>query len=155
AGLLLGVALGMPAAIRHTPQVVAAIRHQSAAYTELTSPPLWRQALVRAEWDLRYERPELGFVFLALASGGCIVGLRDRRIAATIWGWLAFAAIALALYGTRSFQPFRNVVPLVPPACAAAGLFVAWLGRRLRQRVLVGAVFAGWLFFAFAVPLFG
>ena len=154
AGLVLGVVLGMPATIRQTSRVVEAIHHQSSLYSEMSSPPLWKQALVRAEWDLRYEKPELGLVFLVLVFGGCIVGLRDRRIAATIWGWLAFGVVALALYATRSYQPFRNVVPLVPPACAAVGLFVAWLGRRLRQPVLVGAVFAGWLFFAFGVPLF-
>ncbi len=153
AGLLLGVALGMPASIGQTQKVADAIRHQAAAYREMTSPPLWRQALVRAEWDLRYEKPELGLTFLALAACGLAVGLRDRRISATVWGWCAFAAIALALYGTRRYQPFRNLVPLVPPACVAVGLLIARLRERLRRPVLIGAVFAGWLLVSLAIPL--
>jgi hypothetical protein len=153
AGLLLGVALGMPAAIGQTQKVADAIRHQAAAYREMTSLPLWRQALVRAEWDLRYEKPELGLVFLGLAGCGLAVGLRDRRISATVWGWCAFAAIALAVYATRRYQPFRNLAPLVPPACVAVGLLMARLRERLRRPVLLGAVFAGWLLVSFAIPL--
>jgi hypothetical protein len=153
AGIFLGVAIGMPAAIRQTPKVMEAIRRQSAAYREMSSPRLWSQALVRAEWDLRYERPELGLPFLVLAACGLAAGLRDRRIAPTIWGWLAFATAALALYATRRYQPFRNLVPLVPPACAAVGILVGRLRERFRRPALVGAAFAGWLLYSFAIPM--
>jgi hypothetical protein len=153
AGLVLGIAIGMPAAIRHAPAVLRGIRKQELEYRQMSSPPLWRQAIGRAEWDLRYERPELGIAFLVLAAAGLFAGVRDRRVAPTVWGWLVFAVLAAALYATRRYQPFRNVVPLVPPACVAIGILVTRVNERLRRPSLVGAVFGAWLLFAFAVPL--
>lgn len=153
AGLVLGVAIGMPTVIRHAPDVVRGIGGQALEYRQMSSPPLWRQAIARSEWDLSYERPELGVAFLVLAACGLVAGVRDRRIAPTVWGWLAFGGLALALYATRPYQPFRNAVPLVPPACAAIGILVARARERLRPAALIGAAFAAWLLLAFAVPL--
>jgi len=152
-GLALGAALAMPAVVLHTREVYDAIRNQATAYGQTTSVPLWQQAFRRAEWDIRYERPELGVVLVLLALGGLIVSLRDRKAASTIWGWCGFAAVSLVMYGRQSFQPFRNLLPLVPLACIAASLFFVWLRSRLSRPFWADAVAVLWIAVAFVVPL--
>ncbi len=154
-GLLVGAALAMPALLHHSGEVFGAIAFQSRAYAEFTSPPLWKQAFFRAEWDFLYKRAELGFVFVVLAVWGLVLGLRDRKIAATLWGWCAFAASGLVLYGTRSFQPFRNLMPLVPVACVAVALLFVRIRERTRRPLAVDALALAWVLLAFAVPLAG
>lgn len=63
-GLLVGAALAMPALLEHPGDVNDAIARQSNFYAQHVSPPLWKQAFLRAEWDIPYENAELGFVFL-------------------------------------------------------------------------------------------
>jgi hypothetical protein len=60
-------------------------------------------------------------------------------------GWLLFAALLLAAFVTRPFQPFRNLLPLVPMICIAAAIALSDLldwARKGRRRWLntVGAV---------------
>ncbi len=154
AGLLAGAALAMPALLAHSREVVEAIRFQAIQYAQLAAwPPLWRQAFLRAEWDLPYERAELGFVLVAVAAGGLVTALRHRATRATACGWIAFGSIALVLYGRRAFQPFRNLLPLVPIVVIAAALFYAHVRGRLRNPRLLDAAACAWLLVAFAFPL--
>ena len=121
AGAAAGAALAMPAVLLRTRDVIGAIRFQGQAYGTIPSgAPLWRQAFVRAEWTLTYQHPELGVAFAAAAVVGLILVLGGRETSPVGWGWAAFAVLSLALYGSQKFQPFRNLMPLVPVACAAA-----------------------------------
>ena len=153
AGLALGLALAMPAVVLHPVDVKNAIHTQAVIYAHLTSDVLWRQAILRAEWDLPYEHPELGIVYLVLMTAGLVLALRDKRLAPTVWGWLLFSAICVVLYARQPFQPFRNLLPLVPPSCLAVAILYAKVRERLRRPVWadVGAV----VLFAllFGVPL--
>ena len=154
AGLLAGAVLAMPALITHSGEVLEAIRIQAIQYAQLTAwPPLWRQAFLRAEWDLPYEHAELGFVLVAIAAAGLVTALRNRATRATACGWIAFGSIALILYGRRAFQPFRNLLPLVPILVMAAALFYAHLRERLRKPRFLDAAACAWLLVAFAFPL--
>ncbi len=154
AGLLAGAVLAMPALITHSGEVVEAIRIQAIQYAQLTAwPPLWRQAFLRAEWDLPYEHAELGFVLVAVAAAGLVTALRNRATRATACGWIAFGSIALALYGRQAFQPFRNLLPLVPIVVICAALFYADVRDRLRKPGLLDAAAFLWILIAFAVPL--
>jgi hypothetical protein len=137
----------MPGIVTVPEQVLAGIRRQSELYRELTSPPLWPQVVERAEWDLPFRGPELGWTFVALAAAGLAVALRDRRIRPSAAGWMLFLALVVMLYSRQSFQPFRNFLPVVPIACVA----VAVLFERLRARIswagaaaflLIGTLFA-------------
>jgi hypothetical protein len=152
-GLIAGAALAMPALLKHPREVYDAILQQGTFYRELSSVPLWRQTFLRSEWDLPYDRAELGFVFVALAVGGLVAGLRDRRIAPTLWGWCAFAAMALVLYARQPFQPFRNLLPLVPLSCAAIGILYVRVRERMRRPLGLDAGALLWVALAFAVPL--
>jgi hypothetical protein len=132
AGVLAGMVVGMPALVLHPQEVVAAIQRQNDLYIHLDrTPRLWEQAIVRAEWDIPYDHPELGIPFLLLAAAGAGVALRDRRLAKTVAGWLLFIAVSLVLYLPKSFQAFRNLLPHVPLLC----LLVAVLYARLRERL--------------------
>jgi len=153
-GAVAGLLAGMPAVLTRPADVIAAIRFQGAAYRSFASgAPLWRQALVRAEWDFPYEHPELGVLFLVAAAAGLVVMLRDREMAATGWSWAAWAAVSLALYGTRMFQPFRNVVPLVPAACAAAGIAYTALRARLSRPLRLDAAALVCMLLLWGAPL--
>ncbi len=152
-GLVVGAVVAMPALVAHPRAVFDAIVQQGTQYSELASPALWRQALVRAEWDVPYDRPELGPAFVLFATGGLLLGLRTKEIAPAIRGWWAWIGVAAALYGTRSFQPFRNMLPLVPPACVGVSLlYVRWsaLSKRPRLVALAGVV---WVLASFGVPV--
>lgn len=152
-GLAVGATLAMPVLLVHPGAVVQALRFQNAAYAQFVSPPLWRQALVRAEMDLPYEGPELGLGLVALALGGIVVALRDRRARPAAAGWCAFAAASLLFYGYRPFQPFRNLLPLVPLVCASASLFFLSVRRSLRSPRFADALGMVWILAVFVVPL--
>ena len=134
AGAAAGAVIAMPAILLRTRDVIAAIRFQGQAYgTILSGAPLWRQAFVRAEWTLTYEHPELGVVFVAAAVVGLVLVLRGRETSPVGWGWTLFVVLSLALYGSQKFQPFRNLMPLVPVACASAAVAYARARAGLRK----------------------
>ncbi|HEX6865555.1 MAG TPA: glycosyltransferase family 39 protein, partial [Thermoanaerobaculia bacterium] len=137
--------IAMPGIVTAPEQVLAGIGRQSELYVELTSPPLWPQVVERAEWDLPFNGPELGWTFVALTAAGLAVALRDRRTRPSAAGWMLFLALVVMLYSRQSFQPFRNFLPVVPIACVA----VAVLVERLRSSwahatafLLIGTLFA-------------
>ncbi len=137
AGLVGTAALAMPALRLNPHDAYASLKQEAIFYGTVVAPPLWRQALLRAEWDIPFNGAELGFVFIAAAAAGIVVCLhRDLRV--TLLSWCAYAGIAFALYGTRSFQPFRNLLPLVPLACVAVALLFVQIRGRVRRRVWIG-----------------
>lgn len=154
-GLIAGATLAMPALIRHWREVYAAIRYQAVLYAQIGSPSLARQALLAAEPRVLYERAELGFVFLAFSAVGIVIGLKDMRLRPILWGWLAFAGIALVLFSRQFYQPFRNLLPLVPPACIAAAIAFARLRRRMKRPGWADALAFVWIFAFFGIPLAG
>ena len=121
--------LAMPALVAEPKLVFASLLAASDFYEEITSPSLWSQIFGRAQWNLPFEGPELGGPFVALALAGLGVALWDRRTRATACGWALWMAVALVFYGRQTFQPFRNLLPLVPIACVA----VAVLHAKLRE----------------------
>lgn len=142
-----GMVVAMPALVYNLRGVWLAIRHQNKLYENLpATPTLWSQTVQRAEWDLPYEHPELGYVYLFLVAAGTLVALRDRRTAKAVAGWLVFFLVCLVLYLPKSFQAFRNLLPLMPLSILLVTLFYLkvreWLGRQTWGRALVdvGAV---------------
>lgn len=130
AGAVGAALLAMPALVLVPHRVLAGVQRQAALYANRTSIPLWRQAFERAEWDFPYDRPELGWIFVALAAAGLAAALRDRQIRQSALGWTLFAAASLVLYTGQGYQPFRNLLPLLPIACVAVAILVQKLPRR-------------------------
>ncbi len=153
AGLVCAAPVAMPALLMHSQEVLEGIAEQGRQYARLTSPSLLHQVFVRAEWDHPYEHPEMGIAFVLFAAAGLALGLKSKRTAPTVCGWIAFAAVSLALFGSRPFQPFRNLLPLVPLACVGASLFYLALSERLRRPRMVAAAGLLWIAVAFGFPI--
>ncbi|HWM90965.1 MAG TPA: glycosyltransferase family 39 protein [Thermoanaerobaculia bacterium] len=139
AGAIGAALLAMPGLLVVPDKVFGGMRRQSELYAKLTSPPLWPQVFERAEWDLPYPGPELGWIFVVLALAGLAVALRDRRTRPSALGWTLFLALNLTLYLRQSFQPFRNLLPLVPIACVAVGVLYERLRERVPRKIWVDA----------------
>jgi hypothetical protein len=131
AASILALLLAMPALALRTRDVVNGLHIMDSVYGSQEAGSYWDQAVHRAEWDLPTSHPELGIVFLLLTVAGLAVGLRERRWRGAVAAWLLFGAATGLLMAPYQFRAFRNLLPLVPLACAAAALLYA----RLREAV--------------------
>jgi 4-amino-4-deoxy-L-arabinose transferase-like glycosyltransferase len=126
--------VSMPRLVLRTAEVLDAIRETSDAY---------------AAWDggIRYvdevvTNHEIGVAVLVLGLIGTVLLVVERRSRATTLGYLAFAAVTGVNLAGSSYQPFRNVLPLIPFLCiGAAGAVVA--GGGLLDRALPSLPRAG------------
>ncbi|HYO13275.1 MAG TPA: glycosyltransferase family 39 protein [Thermoanaerobaculia bacterium] len=121
--------VAMPALVLRTGEVRTQLQAQSEVYRRDVIGSYWDQAILRAEWDLPFNHPELGTTFLALTAAGLAIGLWDRRWRKTVLGWILFAAATFALFAPYQFRAFRNLLPLIPLAC----LLVTLAYARLRE----------------------
>jgi hypothetical protein len=128
--------LAMPALILRTAAVLNSLREMDAIYGVQAIGSYWEQAVHRAEWDLPVLHPELGIAFLILTAAGLVVALRDRRWRPALFGWLLFAAGTALLVAPYKFRAFRNLLPLIPLACALVALLYAWARERFPRRAL-------------------
>jgi hypothetical protein len=129
AAAVLAAVVGMPALALRTESVAKALRYEASLYGQPFGS-YWDQAVRRAEWDLPFDHPELGWPLLLLAAVSLTAALADRRQARAVLGWGAYAAALGLLLSRFGFHPFRNLLSLVPllavlPAC---------LYQRLRRR---------------------
>ncbi len=151
AGLLCGIALGAPATFLHWRTVTHDVAITAGNYYVITSSPGYFGQAVSAL--------ELGWPLMIAGGAGIVLMLRRRESRRTAIAWLLFAIVLLAPFVNRPFQPFRNLLPLVPPFCIAAGIAFsdlldwAWEKQRPLFRaatlVLIGACSA-----TLALPLF-
>lgn len=123
--------LAMPGLVLAPENVLAGLRRQSELYGKLTSVPLLPQIFEQAEWDLPFQGPELGWTFVLLAFAGLAVALWDRRTRIPALGWTLFVVLNLVLYLRQSYQPFRNLLPLMPVLCVAVAVLFAWIRERM------------------------
>jgi hypothetical protein len=134
AASILALLLAMPALALRTQTVLHGLRDMGSVYGSQEAGSYWDQAVHRAEWDLPTSHAEVGIVFLLLTVAGLAVGLRDRRWSGAVTGWLLFGVTTGLLVAPYQFRAFRNLLALVPLACAAAALFYAWLRERTSRR---------------------
>ena len=127
--------LAMPALWLRTAAVLHGLREMNAIYGFQEIGSYWDQAIRRAEWDLPVTRPEVGIGFLILFVAGLAVGLRDRRWSGAVAGWLLFGIATGLLVAPYKFRAFRNLLSLVPLACALVALLYAWARERFPRRV--------------------
>ena len=124
----------MPALVLRTEAVLHGLRTMDLVYGIQEMGSYWDQAIRRAEWDLPLCHPEIGIVLLILPARGSrgpagppLVG-RGRRLA-------PFRDHHRLLVAPYKFRAFRNLLSLVPLACALAALLYAWVReRRLSSR---------------------
>jgi hypothetical protein len=147
-GLLAGLFLGVPTVLLHPDRIIAELRSQAAFYQTIRSDQnYWSAAL--ATW-------EIGLPLAGAGIAGIIWMLCDRNTRLAAVSWLAFVVPFLAAVAWSSFQPFRNLLPIVPLICIAAALLcdrvtdridrsdrplLAWLSPAL---ILALAISLGW-----------
>ena len=141
AGLLVGIVAGVPATILHWRSVVRDIAGVAAHYRIIDSKPgYFGQAVGNLE---------LGWLVVLAGCVGLVLMVRQKSTRSTIVGWCLFAATLLAPLIGKPFQPFRNVLPLVPPFCIAAAIAFAalihWARREAHSplRLIAAIVLAG------------
>ena len=146
AGLFVGVLAGAPASLFNWRAAWHHVGVTAANYFVIDSKPGYFGQAVTFE---------LGW-FLALASlTGLALMLRDRSTRPTACAWSLFGVALLAIFLGKPFQPFRNLLPLVPPLCIAAAFaftrLIAWARPsvlRVTVAILLISIAAGTSLFA-------
>ena len=131
--------LAMPSLLVEGAVIWRGLLRENAGYSTHRSPSYWDQAVRRAEWDLHFERPEVGLTFLALALAGLAVAAAVPRWRRDGIAWSVFAALMVGFHARYAFQPFRHLLPVAAVCCVAVGVLAAWLGARLRRPVALVA----------------
>lgn len=132
AGLLSGIALGAPATFLHWTAVLRDVAIIAGNYGVITSSPGYFGQAVSAI--------ELGWPLTIAGGAGIVLMLRRRQTRTSASAWLLFAVVLLAPFVQRPFQPFRNLLPLVPIFCVAAAIAFSDLldwAQQMKQRMLL------------------
>lgn len=136
AGLLGGIFVGVPAAVLHPLKIVEELRTLARFYQTTQSDS--------AYWCAALSGSEIGLPLMVAGVAGIIWMSWSASTRNVILGWIAFALLLLSAVIWTSFQPFRNLLPLVPPLCIAASLFCDQVGRYFEKRESRSA-FVPWL----------
>lgn len=141
AGALTGAALGMPALVLKPRAVLDALREQAVHYANpsIMSP----DAVSRPSLLMQtFERYELGLVLPVAGAAGLAILLGRRETRRVAIPWILFGIALLVPVLSFPFQPFRNVLALVPLLIVAAAIVCDSLSRLGRAGTLVGAFLA-------------
>lgn len=112
ASLAIAALLSTPALISDPARIVSALHEQAAFYkSNSETNSYWRQTVSFAE---------AGIPLIVAAVCGVTLMLRSAALRSTTVSWLCFAAVMFAAFLPQNYQPFRNLLPLVPLACIAA-----------------------------------
>jgi 4-amino-4-deoxy-L-arabinose transferase-like glycosyltransferase len=129
-GLLLGIALGAPATIFNFRTALHDVAITAGNYQIIGSTPGYFGQAVGAF--------ELGWLLALAGCVGLVLMFRGPSTRSTALGWSLFAILLLAPFVGKPFQPFRNLLPLVPPFCIAAAIafsdVVDWARRAAQSR---------------------
>lgn len=130
AGLFAGIFCSVPGAVLHPSGIAREISGISRFYQTIHSEAgYWRTAFLAEE---------IGIPLMIAGLAGIIWMLWSAPSRRTALSWIAFGLLLLSAIVSSSFQPFRNVLPLVPPLGIAAALI---LGRiRLASASWIGPV---------------
>lgn len=145
AGLFAGIFCSVPGAILHPSRIAGEIRGIARFYQTIHSDAgYWRASL---------SSDEVGYPLALFGLAGVIWMLCRPTTRTVALSWIAFALLFLAAIVSSSFQPFRNVLPLVPLLCIAAALGCDWLGQYLALRERAGAT--SWILVAMILIVAG
>lgn len=140
-GLFLGVLCGVPAAVLHPEKIVGELRYITKFYQSIQSE--------HGYWQAAFSAAEIGVPLMIAGLAGIIWMFWNPTTRKVAVSWIAFALLLVSGFVSSSFQPFRNLLPLVPPLCIAAALTCVWLGeyleRRARRPVLASSFVAALL----------
>ena len=129
AGFVSGIFIGGPMTFLQPRKVWHDILANVKAYDWIP----WRQSYFAQATSMS----ELGWPLLLISCAGLVLMLRQGRTRGVALGWILFGATVIGLFAGKSFQPFRNLLPLVSPLCIAAAIafvsLIGWARRRLHR----------------------
>jgi len=147
-GLFIGIFCGVPGAVLHTEKILGEIRYIASFYQTIRAEQgYWRAAF--SGWEIGVSLMTVG-----LAGIGWMSWNRSTR--SVVVSWIGFALVLLPALVFSRFQPFRNLLSLVPPLCIAAALLCDRLAEyfaRPDRRWALTSWLAPALFLAVALPL--
>ncbi len=114
AGLFAGIFCSVPGAVLHPSGIAREISGISRFYQTIHSEAGY--------WSTAFSAGEIGILLMIAGLAGIIWMLWDAPVRRTALSWIAFGMLLLSAIVSSSFQPFRNVLPLVPSLCIAAAL---------------------------------
>ncbi len=89
-------------------------------------------------------RFEVGWPLIIAGVAGLLLMLRSENGRALALGWIVFGTLLVGLFIAKPFQPFRNLLPLVPLLCIAAALAfdqaLQWAAGRRRAALWKAAI---------------
>jgi 4-amino-4-deoxy-L-arabinose transferase-like glycosyltransferase len=132
AGLFAGVFCGVPGAILHPAKILGELRYISNFYSTVQTDHNY--------WITAWSRWELGIPLMIVGLVGLVWMLRSAATRMVALSWIAFGALLVSAVVWSSFQPFRNVLSLVPPFCIAAALFLVRAGDYFEKRLGRGSL---------------
>jgi hypothetical protein len=118
--------IAMPALVVHPRAVRADMNQISDVYQAQTSKLSFVEQLV----DVK----EVGVLVLALALLGIVVLLRRSSSRPVSLGYVVFGAVLVGFWLRYTFQPLRNLLPLMPFVCVAVAAAVVWCSRTVAAR---------------------
>lgn len=118
-GLLIGIAAGAPATIFNPWSVVRDVAVTAGNYEIINSVPGYFGQAISAF--------ELGWPLVIPGCAGIALMFSRKPTRYTALSWFLFAVLLLAVFVAKPFQPFRNLLPLVPLFCIAAAIAFAGL----------------------------
>lgn len=111
----------MPALVLKPREVINDLKAQTAIYGAKTSSTDYAHQLV--------SNAEFGWLLVGLTAVGLVLLLVRRRTRVATAAILVPMAALTAEYLRYGDQPFRNLLPLVPLACVAAGTAIIWVAE--------------------------
>jgi len=120
-GLILGLYAGAPIAVLHPERIVKELSAQARFYQSIRSEHNYLGALLSSS--------EVGVILFLGGCAGLAWMIMRRPTRTTTLSWLAFAVMLLITVGWTSFQPFRNLLSLVPLLCIALAFLFVQMSR--------------------------
>ena len=116
------VIVTFPAALLKPQTVIDELRQQTAIYAGKATSHNYAHQLV--------SNAEVGWLLVGVSAVGLVLLLVQRPTRVTTVAILAPMVALAAEYLRYDDQPFRNLLPLMPLLCVAAGVAIIWVAER-------------------------
>ena len=125
-GLFVGIFCGVPGAVLHPEKIIGEIRYIAKFYQTIQAE--------QGYWSAALSGWEIGLPLMVTGLAGIVWMLWNSSTRWVAVSWIVFALLLLSALVSSRFQPFRNLLSLVPPLCIAAALLCDRLGEYLADR---------------------
>lgn len=126
AGLLIGIFCGVPDIVLRPGKVAQWVQAVTHFYQSIQSE--------QGYWAAALSPGEIGIPLMIVGLAGIVWMLWNASTRRVAVSWLAFALLLISALAGSTFEPFRNLLSLVPPLCIAAALVCEWLWRYFEGR---------------------